>query len=238
LERLWLDTSSGRVEAWLIPPRADALAGQEQAPVPAVIHTHGNGELIDHWPDLLAEYGGMGVALLLVEFPGYGRSQGSPSQKSITETMLRAYDTLASRPEVDAGRIAVHGRSVGGGAACTLLGRREVAAVVLESSFTGIRPFAAARLLPPFLVLDPFDNLQAVEEYRGPVLVIHGSRDDIIPYRHGQQLAAAAGPRGRLITYACGHNDCPPDRRQYWRDIGGFLAESGIVSADSTQPDP
>jgi fermentation-respiration switch protein FrsA (DUF1100 family) len=231
LERLWLDTSSGRVEAWLILPPVEARSGQEGGRVPAVIFTHGNAELIDYWPELLGELGEMGVALLLVEYPGYGRSEGSPSQKSITETMLLAYDTLVARPEVDSGRIVVHGRSVGSGAACILLGRRKVAAAILESSFTGIRPFARERLLPPFLVLDPFDNLQAVRDFQGPVLVIHGKRDDVIPYRHGKKLAEAAGARGMLVTYDCAHNDCPPDRRRFWRDIRVFFQENGILPA-------
>ncbi len=237
LGRLWLPTSAGRVEAWLLLPYGQAAAGERASRFPAVIHTHGNGELIDHWPDLLDAYRRMGVALLLVEYPGYGRSEGSPSQQSITETVLKAYDTLASRPDIDPERIVVHGRSLGGGAACILLGQRKVAAAILESSFTGIRAFAVERLLPPFLVLDPMDNLRAVGQFAGPVLIIHGRRDDVIPYRHGKKLAAAAR-RGRLVTYDCAHNDCPPDRGKYWREISSFFEENGLLPKGPTSSSP
>ena len=225
LQRLWLTISEGRVETWFIPPSG---FDRNPQPAPVVIFTHGNAEHIDIWPGMLSGYSEMGVSLLLVEFPGYGRSEGSPSQETITETMLAAYDMLVSRQDVDPERIVVHGRSVGSGAACALLGKRKVAAVILESSFTGIRSFARARLLPPFLVLDPFDNLAAIERYEGPVLVIHGKLDDIIPYRHGKQLARAAR-NGRLVTYDCAHNDCPPDRDRMWRDVTDFFVENGIL---------
>ena len=227
----------GRGEAWLLLPSPQAATAEHGSRYPAVIHTHGNAELIDHWPEMLDGYRWMGVALLLVEFPGYGRSEGSPSQKSITETMLKAHDTLVSRPDIDPERIVVHGRSLGGGAACVLLGQRQIAAAILESSFTAVRAFAAERLLPPFLVLDPFDNLQAVRDYEGPVLVIHGKRDQVIAYRYGKKLAQAAR-QGKLVTYDCGHNDLPPDRREYFAEITSFLEKNGILPRGTTSSNP
>jgi hypothetical protein len=74
IEPWWLETSFGKVEAWYLPPVA------AQRPAPAVIFGHGNGELIDYWPNELARFSEMGIGLLLVEYPGYGRSAGSPSQ--------------------------------------------------------------------------------------------------------------------------------------------------------------
>jgi fermentation-respiration switch protein FrsA (DUF1100 family) len=224
LEKIWLATTTGKVEAWFIPPPPGVVTGR----APVSIFSHGNAEFIDIWPAYLSGMGEMGVSLMLVEYPGYGRSEGTPSEESIGEAMAAAYDWLARRPDVDAERIIVHGRSVGSGAACALLGKREIRAVILESGFTNIAAFAIRRLLPPFLVLDPFDNLEAVESYPGPVLVIHGRRDEIIPYWHGKKLAAAAS-NGRLVTYDCRHNDCPPDRGRFFRDIAAFLEENGVI---------
>ena len=80
-----------------------------------VIFAHGNGELIDYWPDELKKFNDFGLGVLLVEYPGYGRSDGTPTQKSISEAFEAAYDMLVSRPDVDAERIILFGRSVGGG---------------------------------------------------------------------------------------------------------------------------
>lgn len=225
LRRTWLETTSGRSEAWLLP-------AARSTPGPALLFAHGNAELIDDWPELLSGAPRLGTSLLLVEYPGYGRSEGSPSEASIRETMIAAYDWLAAQPEVDRTRIVGFGRSLGGGAVCTLVGQRDLAALVLQSTFTSVRAFARSRWLPGFLVRDPFDNLAALERYPGPVLVMHGDRDDLIPHAHGQALARIA-KRGRLVTYRCGHNDCPPSYDAMWRDIGSFLDEHGILATRS-----
>ncbi len=215
VEEIWLDTPSGKVEAWFLP------ANREDSPqgAPAVIFAHGNGELIDYWPQTLKRFTEMGIGLLLVEYPGYGRSAGSPSQKSITDAFVTAYDILAARNDTDTDRIIFFGRSLGGAAVCALMAHRPSAALVLMSAFTRVRAFTSRYLAPGFLVRDPFDNLSAVQNYQKPVLVIHGKSDTIIPYSHGQALYKASH-RGKLITYQAGHNDCPPDWNIFWQDIG------------------
>jgi len=184
--------------------------------------------LIDFWPEALKRFPAMGVGLLLVEYPGYGRSAGSPSQESISETFTRAYDTLAARPDVDPTRIAFFGRSLGGGAVCDLAAKRPAAALILMSSFTSVRSFAIRYLAPSFLIRDPFDNLAVVRDYGGPVLVIHGRFDEVIPFGHGNALHAAAR-NGKMIAYDAGHNDCPPDWEVFWQDVEGFLRDAKVL---------
>ncbi len=224
LERYWLTVSDGRVEAWYLPPRR----WSDTVPGPALIFTHGNGELIDFWPEDLSRFRDLGIGVMLVEYPGYGRSSGSPSQKSITQAVVAAYDLLTERPDVDPRRIIVYGRSVGGGAACALVREREVAALILQSTFTSVASFAKRFLLPPFLVLDDFDNLEAVASYGGPVLVIHGARDDQIPYAHGVALSRVAA-NGSFLSYDCVHDDCGPSRTEFWSDVSTFLDEHGLL---------
>ena len=225
LEKIWLTTASGKVESWLLKP----LAQHAGSTTPAVIFGHGNGELIDFWPEELKRFTEFGVAVLLVEYPGYGRSSGSPSQESITEAFTAAYDLLASRSHIDPARIVFFGRSLGGGAVCALSRERMPAAMILMSTFTSARSFARRYLAPSFLVRDPLDNLRAVREYQGPILVMHGRQDTIIPFTHGKTLSEAAA-NGRLIAYEAGHNDCPPDWEVFWKDVEDFLLENKIVS--------
>jgi len=217
-ERLWLETPGGRVEAWLLPAAVRAEPG------PLVLYAHGNGELIDHWPDEFGPLRSLGISVLLVEYPGYGRSAGSPSQPSITEAMTLAYDLAASRPEVDAERIVGWGRSLGGGAVCALSRERRLAALVLESTFTSVARMARGFGLPRFLVRDPFDNEEAVRAFDGPMLLVHGERDEIIPPDHARALHAAA-PRSELHLAPCGHNDCP----RPWEALERFLAAHRLL---------
>ena len=224
LEKFWLDTDSGKVEAWFIPPANFPTA----APAPAVIFGHGNGELIDFWPEELRKFNRLGVAVMMVEYPGYGRSAGTPSEQSISNTFVAAYDLLVSRKDVDSARIIFVGRSLGGGAVCALARLRPSAALILMSTFTSAKSFAKKFLVPPFMVRDPFDNLTVVKNYPNPILIVHGKHDTIIPYSHGKALHQAA-QKGEMITYIAGHNDCPPDWDAFWKDVERFLRKQEII---------
>jgi uncharacterized protein len=224
LQRYWLPVSGGPVEAWYLPP----LQPVGQARVPAVIFAHGNGEVIDQWVVGLDGFRSLGMAVLLVEYQGYGRSAGHPGEESIRDAMVAGFDVLRSSPAVDPRRIVAYGQSLGGGAVCELIRRRPVAAVILQSTFSTTRIFARRYLAPALLVRDPFENLEAVREYPGPVLVIHGTSDGLIPFAEGAALAAAAR-NGRLLAYDCGHWCWYPDRLPFWRDATQFLRQAGII---------
>lgn len=215
-EQVWLDTADGRVEAWLLLPVAGG-----PGPHPALVVAHGNGEVIDDMPDQFRVPREAGWAVMLVEYPGFGRSAGRPGQDSITAAMTAAWDVLAARPDIDPERIAGFGRSLGGGAVCALAAERRLSALVLQSTFTSVRSFSRRYLVPGFLVRDPFDNLEIVRNFSGPLRIYHGRRDEVIDYRHGVKLAEAAGIE--LVTMECGHNDCPTAGTGFWRPLLDFL---------------
>ena len=223
-EIIWIEGSSGKTEAWLLRPPDMSL----ESPVPLVIFAHGNAERIEYNMDEMARFQQMGIAVLLVEFPGYGRSKGSPSQANITAAFVAAYDLISKRTDVDTDKIILYGRSIGGGAICSLLNQRPATAVILMSTFTSVRAFAPRYLVPPFLVRDPFDNLAVLRRYTGPLLLVHGKQDEVIPYSHSKRLLDAA-PNARLISYDCGHNDCPPNWQTFWQEIESFLRQAGIL---------
>jgi hypothetical protein len=224
LEEWSLRIDEGDVEARYLP--GDGCSAD--SPGPAVIFAHGNAELIDEWANDMQAYRSRGVGVLMVEFRGYGRSAGSPSQKAINQDMLAFYDRLIARPEVDATRIVFHGRSIGGGVVCELARHRKPRAMVLQSTFTSIRNMASRYGMPGFLVADPFDNLAVLSSAQWPLILFHGRHDSIIPYSHAESLAKASG--APLVTYECDHNDCPPNMRAFMDRIGQFLADAGIVS--------
>jgi pimeloyl-ACP methyl ester carboxylesterase len=219
--QLWLNTSFGRVEAWYLP----AIQSQ-RGRSPLLVFTHGNGELIDYWPQEFEEPRRWGVAVLLVEYPGYGRSDGSPSQTSITESMLAAYDWARQHEDIEASRIIPYGRSLGGGAASVLSLQRPVAALILESSFSSVAAFASGFGAPAFIVRDKFDSVAALRSFKGPILILHGDRDDLVPPHHARTLAAASG-NATLKFMSCGHNDCP----RPWADLHAFLTQHGLLTA-------
>ena len=214
---VWLEHEGGRTEAWFLPAHRPGAGG-------ALLYAHGNGELIDHWLEEWEPLRDAGLSVLLVEYPGYGRSPGRPAAASIGATMRAAYDWLVQQPGIDAKRVAAHGRSLGGGAVCALAAAREVAALVLESTFTSVADIARGRGFPGFVIVDRFDSRAVVEHFRGPMLILHGEADGVIPVAHARRLHEAA-PQSELHTLACGHNDCP----QPGGLLRAFLARSGVI---------
>jgi pimeloyl-ACP methyl ester carboxylesterase len=202
------------------------LAPETRTPVPLVMFTHGNAELATDWLPVFDEIAHWGAAVMLVEFPGYGGAPGAPSESSILDVVRAAYDWAAADPRIDAKRIVAYGRSLGGGAAARLAADRPVAALILESSFTSVADFAARLLAPGFLVRDRFDNRAALAKYRGPLLVIHGTHDTLVPIAQGRELSTLV-PDARFHEIDCGHNDCSRE----WRTIRSFLTDAGVLPA-------
>lgn len=218
-ESIWLETPTGPVETWYLPP-----LGAAAGPVPLLVFTHGNAELIDHWPAEFQLPRQWGLAVLLVEYPGYGRSAGQPTKASVTAAVLAAYDWALRQPQIDAHRVIAYGRSLGGGAATESADARPVAAVILESTFSRSQDFARRFGAPGLLVRDRFDNLAGVHRLKAPLLILHGTHDRIVPVAHAKALHTAQ-PVSELVLMPCGHNDCP----RPWSTIERFLRQHGLL---------
>lgn len=224
LMRLHIDTEQGRVEAWYLP--GDGVAPDR--PGPLVIFAHGNGELIDDWPHELAPYRELGISVLLPEYRGYGRSGGTPSERSIAADFVRFHDLILERPEIDPSRVVFHGRSLGGGVVAAMARERRPMALILQSTFTSVVDMAKKFLLPRFMVLDPFETIAVLPALDVPVLVVHGRQDTLIPVSHAHALHRAS-PGSKLVLYDADHNDCPPRWAPFWSEVEEFLRRATVL---------
>ncbi len=216
-ELVWLDVDGDRVEAWYLPP----TTAQSRAPL--FIYSHGNAELIDMRAGEFAALRAAGFGVLQVEYPGYGRSAGSPSEESLTTALVEAYDWAARDPRIDAQRIVGYGRSLGGGAIGQLAARRKLAALVLESTFYNFEDVVTGYGVPRWALINHFDTGAVLRQYPGPVLLLHGRADRVFPSENARQLASASG-HAVLQLDDCGHNDCP----RHWELLLSFLARNGV----------
>jgi fermentation-respiration switch protein FrsA (DUF1100 family) len=171
-----------------------------------LLFSHGNAEDLGHLAPFLAELRAAGFAVLAYDYRGYGLSTGGPpTAAGAYRDHAAAYRYATRTLKIPPARIILHGRSVGTGPAVELAAREPVAGLIVESGFV-----SAYRVLTrwPLLPFDKFPNLQRMPQVKCPVLVIHGRRDEIIPFWHGQKLYAAA-PESKFALWVdgAGHND-------------------------------
>jgi pimeloyl-ACP methyl ester carboxylesterase len=163
---------------------------------------------------------------LVVNYRGYGLSGGVPSEQAVVEDAKRIYDYAASRPEVDASRIVVLGRSLGSYVAVTLASSRPLAGVILATPFDSIAAVAEERypFLPMgLLVGGRYDSAAIAPTIHTPALFVIAGADDVTPPEHGQALARAWGGPKALYTLAdTGHRGVEW-RGEYWVQIARFL---------------
>ncbi len=200
-----------RLVGWYLPPAAGGGEGRRgAAKTAALLWFYGNGETIGAiWPTI-RDFRPPHAALLVVDYPGYGASDGRATEAGMNEAADLAYAALLARPDVDPHRVYVYGRSLGSAAATHVAETHAVAGVILESPFTSARGMAAQhyRIFPKFLVRLQLDNIGRIRRIQCPILIFHGTADLLVPIRMGHAVAAAAGgPVEFVMIEGAGHND-------------------------------
>jgi fermentation-respiration switch protein FrsA (DUF1100 family) len=221
-DELRLVTEDGvSLHAWHLP-----VAGSRFT----VLLCHGNGGNISHRLDrVLIMHAKLAVDVLLFDYRGYGRSEGSPDEAGTYRDARAAYRYLREERGLAPDRIVLFGESLGAAVAINLALEREARALVLESPFTSIREMA--REVYPFLPVGRFlrtryDNLEKVPRLRVPTLVMHGERDGIVPFRLGRALfEAIPEPKRFYAIPGADHNDTYiVGGDDYWKAWAAFLA--------------
>jgi pimeloyl-ACP methyl ester carboxylesterase len=180
-------------------------------PGPAVLVCNGNGGDRSMRAALAAALSRMGLAVLLFDYRGYGGNPGSPSEEGLADDARAALAYLAGRPEVDPGRVAYLGESLGAAVALRLAVERPPAALVLRSPFASLAEVGRRHypVLPVSLLLrDRYDSAAVAGRLSAPLLVVAGGRDRIVPASHSRRLfAAAPQPKRLVVLEGADHND-------------------------------
>ena len=190
-----------RLAAWWVP--ATPSRG-------AVLIFHGNAGNISHRLDYLQMFEKLGYSSLIIDYRGYGKSTGSPSEQGTYRDAEAAWRWIMEDRGLKAGDVVLLGESLGGAVASWLAARVRPRAVVLASTFTSIPdlgaqvyPFLPVRLISRF----SYDNLAAVKAIRSPLLIAHSRGDEIVPYSHGRALFEAANEPKSFLDMQGGHNE-------------------------------
>jgi abhydrolase domain-containing protein 17 len=187
-----------------------------------LLYSHGNAEDLGHLVPYLEAYRRGGFAVLAYDYRGYGLSTGGPPSAARAYRDLRGvYRYAVEEMRIPPSRLILLGRSVGSGPATELAAREPVGGLVVESGFvSAFRVVTRAQLLP----FDRFPNLRHIRRVRAPVLVIHGTEDEVIPLSHGRRLfREAPEPKRSLWVEGAGHNDLMEVAgASYWEALRSF----------------
>ena len=211
------------LHGWWVPAPGDAGAARG-----TVLLFHGNAGNISHRLDYLQMFNRLGYATLAVDYRGYGKSTGTPSEEGTYRDALAAWDWLARTRGLKPQDIVIAGESLGGAVASWLAAKHTPRALILMSTFTSapdlaaqVYPFLPVRLISRF----SYDNASNLRQVKAPVLVAHSRDDEIVPFAHGQALFAAAGEPKEFLEMRGGHNDGFVFARGEWTAaVAAFLA--------------
>lgn len=220
-EVLFESARGDRIHAW--------HAEGEREDGPAVVLLHGNGENLATMEaaGTLERARAVSGALLVPDYPGYGRSAGRPSESSLLASVEASASWLAARQPRRP--LVIVGWSLGAAVAVRVTaGREDVSGLVLLSAWTRLDEVAAEHF-PAWLVRwflhEDYDSLEAAPRVAVPVLMIHGESDRIVPVGLGRRLARAFPREARWLALpGVGHNDLL-GQPEVWREVDAFLAD-------------
>ena len=195
--------------------------------VRALLFLHGNAGNISHRGDSLAIFHRLGFNILIFDYRGYGRSEGSPSEEGVYLDAAAAWHFLRGEKGFGAGQITLFGRSLGGAVAARLAAEVKPAALILESTFSSAKDIAAAifPLLSKLVLLRfDFNTAEWIKAVTCPLLVLHSPDDEIIPFSLGERVYRAANEPKVMLRLQGDHNSgFLQSQPAYAKGIGDFL---------------
>ena len=229
-EDVFLESGDGvRLHGWYIPS-----PGSRQA----LLFFHGNGGNISHRGASVEIFHRLGLNVFILDYRGYGRSQGKPDEKGLYEDAMAAWRYLSNEQKFDRKDIILFGRSLGGAVAAELAARTQPGGLILESTFSSAKDVANAvfPVLSRLIVLRyDFNTLSHIRQVTSPVLVLHSPDDEIIPLHLGDKVFQVANEPKSFVKIRGGHNNgFLMSQPNYEQALGTFIS-SVNESVDSTR---
>ncbi len=219
VHEIFITTEDGfKIQSYFIPDKSSKKI---------VIYYHGNAGNISHRLSDLSQIRQYGINVLGVGYRGYGKSNGSPSEEGIYLDGKSALEFATNDLGFNIEDVYIFGRSIGTTVAINTAQRKGIAGLILVTPLTSGNAQAKATGLGAisFLAGDSFNNIGKVEYITSPVLIIHGSKDRVIPHEMGVEIYNKLKTEKKLVTIVgAGHNNISSNfKSEYWGSISKFI---------------
>jgi fermentation-respiration switch protein FrsA (DUF1100 family) len=219
---VWFEAEDGpRLHGWYVPGRSPLT----------LIWFHGNAGNISHrLENLHLFHDRLGIGVFIFDYRGYGKSQGLPSEEGLYRDGVAALGAVGKETGQRPQELIYFGRSLGAAIAVEMALRLPPRALALETPFLSVQVMAN-RTLPGagYLLKHRYDSLAKLPRVRVPVLILHGNRDEVVPFAHGRRLFEIANePKAFYTIDGADHNTTyVVGGERYWEAWARWLATLG-----------
>jgi fermentation-respiration switch protein FrsA (DUF1100 family) len=178
------------------------------------------------------------LAVLALDYRGFGKSEGTPSEQGLYQDARAARRWLAEKEGIAESDVILLGVSIGGAVAIDLASQDGARGLVVASTFTSLPAAAQHRLplVPMGLILSTrMDSLTKIKDYSGPLLISHGDADEVVPFAHGQALYDASPSTNKRLYTAVGGKHTDPQPEEYRTALDDFLKQLPPLGASTTK---
>ncbi len=210
-DNIALATDDGvTIEGWFVPAHAPEEVSTTNAPPPTVLFFHGAAGNLSDYLEKVHLLHDVGVDVFTVDYHGYGRSGGAPSESGLTSDALAAYFYLTGKRHVKPEQVYLYGEDLGAAVAIDLATKVPAAGLITEgASASVIEKIEEAWPLIPwqFLLRNKFDSLTKIQEVHIPILIIHSADDEVVSLNDSRRLCALANEPKELLEIHGSHRD-------------------------------
>ncbi|MFH1201994.1 MAG: alpha/beta hydrolase [Candidatus Omnitrophota bacterium] len=217
-EDVYFNTADGNtLNAWFVPANGAKYT---------LVFFHGNAGNLSHRLEKLAIFNELRLNVFIIDYRGYGKSKGRPSEAGLYEDGVAAYNYLTADRKIPADSLIIYGESLGTAVAIDLASQRPAKALIVDSGFSSAKDMSRVvfPLLPTIFLSTRFDSRAKVRKITCPKLIIHSLNDEIVPFKLGEAIFDNAPAPKELLKLRGPHNSAFMDSKQeFIKGIGSFI---------------
>ena len=232
------------IQGWFIPAQSPEQPPATNAAPRTLLFFHGRAGNMSDSLEKIHLFHDMGLDVFAIDYHGYGASGGAPTESALTGDAMAAYFYLVDKRNVKIERLYIFGEDLGAAVAIDLASRVAPAGLITEGANASVLEKIEDDwpLIPwQYLLLNQFDSIKKISDVRVPVLMIHSSDDELVPFNDSRRLYALAHEPKELVEIHGSHRDAFVKSFDTYYDkidqfVHGEFKDKSADAVSSTEP--